>query len=126
MRKHIKKLERYSLLPAYSAALVLFITLSILIPAGGNIVISAIISAIAFPIVFIFCLLACAFILKINQDSIIINYIISGSAGIILGLIGYISAEAIGNFSGTALAFILSGFVAGMVMQYQIKSNNQA
>jgi hypothetical protein len=117
------QLEKYSLIPAFFATLVLFISLSVLIAGAGNIFMSAIVSALSFPVIYIFCLIGCALIQKISFQNNNINYLFAGISGVFLGLVGFFIANKIAYFNGTLLAFILSGLVAGLVMHYQITVN---
>ena len=123
MREQILKLEKNSLMPAFLAALVLFVSLSLIIPPGANVLMSGIVSVAAFPIIFVFCLFGCALLMRFSSQSSWINYLAASTGGIVFGMVGYFTANAIAYFQGTMLAFILSGFVAAIVMQFKITVN---
>jgi small neutral amino acid transporter SnatA (MarC family) len=74
MRERILKLEKYSLVPSFLAALVLFVSLSTIIPPGANLLLSAIVSVFAFPIIFVFCLFGCALLINFGFQSMLKNY----------------------------------------------------
>lgn len=123
MREKIKTLEKLSITPSFVGTFVLFISLSIIIPPTANILMSAIVSVVAYPLIFVFSLLGCAILIRVNFSKKYQSYMFSISCGVVMGFIGFAIANAIGYFQGTVIAFILSGAVTAISVQHKIIVN---
>lgn len=118
--------EKYSLIPSAVSALVLFASLVFLIPGAGNILMSSVISLIAYPIIILF---TCIGIIASNKVPIKNKYFhgaITIMLGVILSLIGYAIANSILYMQGTMPAFLISGAVAGFMVSLRVTANKSS
>ena len=93
-----------------------FLSLTLLIQGVSMVFLSAVVSLLAFPIIFIFCLIGYVILKKLDLEKPLIKYFFAGFLGVLLGSTGYLMA----NFQGTVFAFALSGLAACVVIQLRV------
>jgi len=117
------KHEKLSFVPSVIGSLVLFVGLGLSTVSAGDWFSSGIVSFVAYPVFFVSCVIASHVSLKINISKKWLSYSLLALIGSSMGFFGYLAVCKIVNLVGSESAFIFSGFITGIVMQYKIAVN---
>ena len=126
MKMELTNTERNSLIPSAISALALFTCLIILIPGAGNILVSSVITLIAYPIIVLFTYWGISISNKNPIKSKLIHGALTIILGVFLGFIGYLIANSILYLQGVIFAFLISGAVAGLVVSLCSTANKSS
>ena len=126
MKMELTNTERNSLIPSAISALALFTCLIILIPGAGNILVSSVITLIAYPIIVLFTYWGISISNKNPIKSKLIHGALTIILGVFLGFIGYLIANSILYPQGVIFAFLISGAVAGLVVSLCSTANKSS